>query len=70
MFYNRKYNTSPGRGIENVLFKNITYTGTHANLSVIAGYDDAREIKNIIFENLGHQRHLDFGPHDQLADLV
>jgi hypothetical protein len=27
VFYNRKYNTSPGRGIENVLFKDVTYTG-------------------------------------------
>jgi hypothetical protein len=52
VFYNRKYNTSPGRGIENVWFKNITYNGSHANISLIAGYDDAREIKNIVFENL------------------
>jgi hypothetical protein len=52
VMFNRKYNTSPGRGIENVLFKNITYNGTHANLSVIAGYDDTRKIKNVVFENL------------------
>lgn len=52
VFYNRKYNTSPGRGIENVYFKGITYKGTHANLSVIAGYDDARKVKNVVFENL------------------
>jgi len=52
VFYNRKYNTSPGRGIENVLFKDITYNGTHANPSIIAGFDDTREIKNVIFENL------------------
>ena len=25
---------------------------THANLSVIAGYDDTRNIKNVVFENL------------------
>lgn len=25
VFYNSKYCTSPGRGIENVLFKNLTY---------------------------------------------
>ncbi|MGA2061377.1 MAG: glycosyl hydrolase family 28 protein [Thermoguttaceae bacterium] len=52
VMFNRKYNTSPGRGIENVLFKDITYNGTHANLSVIAGYDDTRNIKNVVFENL------------------
>jgi hypothetical protein len=52
VFYNTKYCTSPGRGIENVLFKNITYTGTHAEQSIIAGYDEARKIKNVVFENL------------------
>jgi len=52
VFFNRKYNTSPGNGIEDVLFKDVTYTGTHANPSIIEGYDDARSIKNIVFENL------------------
>jgi alpha-L-fucosidase len=52
VMFNKKYNTSPGIGIENVLFKDITYNGTHANLSVIAGYDDTRKIKNVVFENL------------------
>jgi hypothetical protein len=49
---NQKYNTSPGRGIENVSFKNITYNGTRANLSIISGYDETRMIKNVLFENL------------------
>ncbi len=52
VFYNKKYNTSPGSGIEDVLFKDITYNGTHAKPSVIAGYDDNRAIRNIVFENL------------------
>jgi hypothetical protein len=52
VFYNTKYCTSPGRGIENVLFKNITYTGKNSELSIIAGYDDTRKVKNIRFENL------------------
>ncbi len=52
VFYNTKYCTSPGRGIENVLFKNITYNGTHAEQSIIAGYDDTRKVRNIVFENL------------------
>ena len=50
--FNKKYCTSPGRGIENVLFKNITYNGTNANMSIITGYDSTRLIKNIVFENL------------------
>lgn len=52
IFFNEKYCTAPGRGIENVLFKNITYTGNNAELSVISGYNEERKIKNITFENL------------------
>lgn len=52
VFFNKAYCTAPGRGIENVLFKNITYIGQHAELSVIEGYDESRQVKNITFENL------------------
>ena len=52
IFYNEKYCTAPGRGIEDVLFKNISYTGENAELSIIEGYDEKRKVKNIRFENL------------------
>jgi hypothetical protein len=52
IFYNRKYCTSPGRGIEDVLFKNVTYTGNNAEMSIVSGYDDARQVRNVVFENL------------------
>lgn len=52
VFYNKKYCTAPGRGIENVLFKNITYSGKNAEISIISGYDENRKIKNVIFQNL------------------
>jgi hypothetical protein len=52
VFYNAKYCTSPGRGIENVLFKDVVYNGKNAEQSIIAGYDDNRKIKNVVFENL------------------
>ena len=52
IFYNKKYCKAPGRGIENVLFKDITYNGDHAELSHIVGYDEERMVKNIRFENL------------------
>ena len=52
VFFNKKYCTAPGQGIENVLFKNISYNGTNANMSIITGYDSTRMIKNIVFENL------------------
>jgi polygalacturonase len=52
IFFNPKYCTAPGRGIENVLFKDISYNGNHSELSIIAGYSEERKVKNIRFENL------------------
>lgn len=52
VFYNQKYCTSPGMGIENIYFKDITYNGSNAELSIINGYNADRMIKNIVFENL------------------
>ncbi|MCC8170508.1 MAG: endo-polygalacturonase [Parabacteroides sp.] len=52
IFHNEKYCTAPGRGIENILFKDISYTGGNAEVSLIAGYDEKRKVKNIRFENL------------------
>jgi len=52
VFYNTKYCTAPGLGIEDVVFRDITYNGKNANLSIIAGYNEQRKIKNITFENL------------------
>ena len=45
------YNTAAGRGINNIYFKNIAYTGTN-NGSAIVGYDTARMTRGITFENL------------------
>lgn len=50
--YNQKYCTAPGRGVENVTFRNIRYTGQTPYMSVITGYDDTRKVRNIRFENL------------------
>jgi len=52
VMYNHKYNTAAGHGIENIYFKNVSYTGNNANMSVIAGYDEQHLVKNITFENL------------------
>lgn len=52
IFYNEKYCSAPGRGIEDVLFKNISYSGKNAELSVIEGYNEERQVKNVRFENL------------------
>ncbi|MFD5264677.1 glycosyl hydrolase family 28 protein [Streptomyces sp. NPDC058335] len=52
VMYNTKYNTSVGRGIEDVYVKNLTYTGGHANPSMFLGYDADHAVKNVTFENL------------------
>ncbi|MBN1925986.1 MAG: hypothetical protein JW798_09130, partial [Prolixibacteraceae bacterium] len=52
VFFNSKYCTSPGRGIENVLFKNVSYNGKNSEISIISGYNEERKVKNIVFENL------------------
>ena len=50
--FNKKYCTAPGRGIEDIMLRNISYTGSEPNMSIIAGYDQSRMVKNIRFENL------------------
>ena len=52
IFYNEKYCAAPGVSIENIHFKNIEYNGNNAEVSVIAGYNSDRKVKNITFENL------------------
>jgi hypothetical protein len=41
-----------GRGINDIYFKNVTYTGTNANVNSIEGYSSTRKAQNITFENL------------------
>ena len=50
--WNQKYCTAPGRGIENVTFRNIRYYGKLPNLSVITGYDARHAVRNVTFEGL------------------
>ena len=50
--FNQKYCTAPGKGVENVTFRNIRYYGESPYMSVINGYDDNRKVRNIKFEGL------------------
>lgn len=52
IFLNEKYCKAPGRSVSNVLFKDITYTGRNAAMSVICGYDESRQVCDITFDNL------------------
>ena len=52
IFFNKKYCAAPGTCVQNVLFKDITYNGNNAEMSIISGYDDTRKVSDITFENL------------------
>ncbi|MBS2098699.1 glycoside hydrolase family protein [Carboxylicivirga linearis] len=52
IFYNQKYCKAPGKSIENIYFKDISYFGDNAELSIISGYNNERQVKNVVFENL------------------
>lgn len=50
--YNKKYCAAPGRGIEDITLRDITYNGVQPDMSIITGYNEERAIRNIRFENL------------------
>ena len=50
--YNQKYCTAPGRGVEDVTFRNIRYYGGLPNMSIINGYDKDHMVRNVTFEGL------------------
>ena len=50
--WNSKYCTAPGGGIENVVFRHIRYNGAQPYMSVITGYDQQHQVKNVTFEGL------------------
>lgn len=51
--YNQKYCAAPGRGVEDVAFRHIRYHGQLPHsLSIINGYDEHRQVRNVTFEGL------------------
>jgi hypothetical protein len=51
--FNQKYCAAPGRGVEDVTFRNIRYYGELPHsLSIINGYDDERPVRNVFFEGV------------------
>lgn len=50
--YNPAYSTKPGKGIENLTFSDITYTGNPPKLSLIMGYNASCLVKGVRFENV------------------
>ncbi|MBG0851635.1 putative Ig domain-containing protein [Streptomyces spinoverrucosus] len=47
-----RYNATPGRGIQDVYVRNLTYDGRNAIMPIVVGYDADRPIKNLTFQNL------------------
>ncbi|UUU30071.1 putative Ig domain-containing protein [Streptomyces sp. CA-210063] len=47
-----RYNASPGRGIQDVYVRNLSYNGTKADMAILTGYDADRPIKGLTFQNL------------------
>ncbi|MCI1647220.1 MAG: glycosyl hydrolase family 28 protein [Bacteroides sp.] len=52
VMYNKKYNTGPGRGVQNITFRNISFTGKYTSPSLMEGYDANHAINDITFENI------------------
>lgn len=50
--FNAKYDKQPGRGIDGITFRNITYAGIGENPSLIQGLDKDRCVQNVTFENV------------------
>ena len=70
--FNQKYCAAPGRGVENVVFRNIRYYSSPSShyleapsLSIINGYDEERKVKNVTFEGVKINGRL---LHDKMAD--
>lgn len=50
--FNVKYDKEPGRGVEDVTFRNIRYDGVGENPSLIKGFDSERSVRDVTFENI------------------
>lgn len=52
VLFNEKYSLAHGRGIENIVLKNISYNGNSANPSIIGGFNNESMVKNVQIEGL------------------
>ena len=52
VFQNGAYNTEPGRGVQGITFKNISFTGVSLPRSEISGFASDRAVHGVVFENL------------------
>lgn len=52
VFLNPDYNSVPGTGVHDVLYRNVSYGGTADMTSRVAGYDGQRRVRGVTFENV------------------
>lgn len=50
--YNEKYSLAPGNTVSNISLKNIQYTGTLLNPSILQGHSTERMVSGVTIENL------------------
>lgn len=50
--HNADYNPVPGNRIENITYRNVTYTGDNSNPNRIYGFDEERAVDHVTFINL------------------
>ena len=68
--YTPKYNTSPGRGIENITLRNIAFSGKGSpSASVIYGHDAGRKVKNVVLDNVTVAGKRITGPEQNVLDI-
>lgn len=52
VLFNRGYNLTPGKSIENILIENVTYNGENVLPCVFSGYSAARMVQNVTFRQV------------------
>ncbi|CAN7166615.1 hypothetical protein LJR289_000216 [Pseudoduganella sp. LjRoot289] len=68
--YTPKYNTSPGRGIEDITLRNVSYSGKGSpSASAVYGHDAARKVRNIVLENVTVGGKRLTGPENNVLDI-
>ncbi|MEE4454560.1 glycosyl hydrolase family 28 protein [Novosphingobium resinovorum] len=51
--FNQKYSLAPGRGIENIVMRNVRSSSGNANRPVIAGFDAHRTVRDVSLVDVG-----------------
>ncbi len=52
VLFNKKYSLSPGRGVANVVLRDVRAAGGPLNSSIVAGHDASRTVSGVVIEGL------------------